>query len=301
MKITATSAVVTALVVTAAIFACNNNSSNSDNKTMGATRKSFLPADAMQSCPLNPDSFNTWFASGKATENGFVNHANSLTFVHDSNCNFYRWSHQMFLWLTSSYKNTTVLASDQFYTVSPDSAGARQLIPHTNGEPLRATGHIKEFGPNRLPVIQTKDGRSMEVIKASSTAPAMVQNDKGAQVEVAHISTENGITQLIDKTGKPIAKAKPLLGKKINPQGVLQEIVKDGRTVLVDANGNIIESESGQATGDALRAQNGSLVYYITMVNDVYAWFLSAVKANKMSGYQFPTTAADLDSICAFA
>lgn len=301
MKHSTTIAVVATLVVTAAFFACQSGNNKSGNQSLGNSRKSFLPADVMNSCPMNPDSFNTWFASGKASENGFVNHANSLTFVHDSNCNFYRWSHQMFLWLTSPYKNTTVMASDLFYTVTPDSAGVRQLLPHTPGAPLRATGHIKEFGPNRLPVIKTKDGRSMEVIKAVPAKPVLVQNDKGTQIEVVRINTENGITQLMDKTGKPIAQPKAIIGKKINPRGILQEIVKEGRTVFVDANGNIIESESGQATGDALRAQNGSLVYYITMVNDVYAWFIAAVQNKKMSGYQFPTTASDLDSICSFA
>jgi hypothetical protein len=52
-------------------------------------------------------------------------------------------------------------------------------------------------------------------------------------------------------------------------------------------------------------SQTGSLVYYLTMVNDVYAWFLTASKSSfnngRMSGQHFPTTATDRDSICAYA
>lgn len=303
MKKTTTIGVVTAIVVAIAFFACQSGKSKTDNSTLTASRKSVFPSDVMQSCPMNPDSFNTWFASGKVSENGLVNHANSLTFIHDSNCNFYRWSQQMFLWVTSPYEKRSVMESSVFYTVTPvDSTGHRELIPHVEGEPLRATGHIVQSGPHRLPVMNSKDGRRFEIVKTSAGKPVTVLNEKGQPVEVAGVDQSNpSLPVLMDKSGKPISKPRALLGKhKDNPM-VVQEIIQNGKPVYIDANGNVIESESGQATGDALRAQNGSLVYYITMVNDVYAWFLTGVQNKEFSGNQFPTTAAKLDSICSYA
>ncbi|MEI8021711.1 MAG: hypothetical protein WCH39_26110 [Schlesneria sp.] len=60
-----------------------------------------VPPDAQQTCPLTKQEFDTWFASGAVTLNGVVKPANSLTFTANSNCSFYKWSEQMFLWLTA--------------------------------------------------------------------------------------------------------------------------------------------------------------------------------------------------------
>jgi hypothetical protein len=304
MKFSTKTAVLVAIVITGSILSCQSGKNKSDKEALTASvRKSIFPADVMNSCPMNPDSFNTWFESGKVSENGAVNHANSLTFVHDSNCNFYRWSQQMFLWVTSTYKGRSVMESPLFFTVTPpDSAGHRDLIPHTDDQPLRAAGHIVQSGPNRLPVMNAKDGRRFEIIKATAGKPVSVRNDKGQSTEVTRVDfTTPGKPILMDKAGNPINKPKALLGKHSGNPNIVQEIIQDGKPVYIDENGNVIESESGQATGDALRAQNGSLVYYITMVNDVYAWFLAGVQNNQYSGNQFPTTAAQLDSICAYA
>lgn len=62
-------------------------------------------------------------------------------------------------------------------------------------------------------------------------------------------------------------------------------IVVAGNThAFIDIEGNEIDVELGQATDDVLMAQTGSLVYYLTLVNDVYAYFLTASKNNVMSG-----------------
>jgi len=175
----------------------------------------YLPIDVQPSCVVTSSKFDSWFVSGKATENGAVNPVNSVTFTHKDNCEFYQWSEQMFLWLTSkgdgSYGDgKRVFESPVFYTVSPEDAiGKRILIAHKKGLLLSAV---------------------------------------------------------------------PSLEKSVG-----------------------LDSEQGQATGDALMSKNGSIVYYITMVNDVYAQFLTAVKSGKMSGKEFPTSQPALDSIIAFA
>ncbi|WP_130735898.1 hypothetical protein [Flavobacterium sp. J27] len=174
-----------------------------------------LPQDVLPSCVVDSLTFNSWFASGKATENGVVNPANSVTFGHKDNCDFYKWSQQMFLWITSPspVSGKTVFESPIFYTVSTEFGNnERKLIPHTPGT---------------------------------------------------------------------ILSAMPTLEKSFQ----------------VDSN----DSEEGQATGDALMSQDSAMVYYITMVNDVYAEFLSAVNDGKMSGKQFPTTQQELDSIVNYA
>lgn len=173
-----------------------------------------LPQDVLPSCVVDSTSFNSWFESGKATENGMVNAANSVTFTHQNNCDFYKWSQQMFLWITSPTKvsGKRVFESPVFYTVSTAfNRNDRKLIPHTPGM---------------------------------------------------------------------ILSAMPTIEKSVN---------------------NHNDSEEGQATGDALMSKDSAMVYYITMVNDVYAEFLSAVSEGKMGGKTFPTTQAELDSIVNYA
>jgi hypothetical protein len=65
-----------------------------------------LPPDAGSSCEtgpqaLTPAEFNSWFVSGSVSLNGTVKPANSVTFPNIPNCSFYKWTEQMYLWLTS--------------------------------------------------------------------------------------------------------------------------------------------------------------------------------------------------------
>src|SRR5215468_8247434 len=69
--------------------------------TPPATAQTVLPADAKATCTVSAVEFENWFVSGTVTLNGSVDPANSLTFPNIPNCTFYKWSEQMFLWLTS--------------------------------------------------------------------------------------------------------------------------------------------------------------------------------------------------------
>ena len=53
---------------------------------------------AKQTCKV---AIAPWFASGSVSKNGAVLPADSLNFNDASNCNFYKWSWQNFLWLTT--------------------------------------------------------------------------------------------------------------------------------------------------------------------------------------------------------
>ena len=60
-----------------------------------------VPNDAKPTCTVSSVEFKSWFASGSVTPNGIVDPADSVTFSNVPNCDFYKWSQQMFLWLTS--------------------------------------------------------------------------------------------------------------------------------------------------------------------------------------------------------
>jgi hypothetical protein len=208
-----------------ATYSCKEKNNN-DNETAGIENEtkeiallkgvnSKLPNDVLQSCVVNPTDFNSWFSSGSVSENGIVNPANSVTFGHLNNCDFYKWSEQMFLWMTSpntagDYSNGTLMESSRFYTVSPKVAGERTLIPH----------------------------------------------EKGALISVISNAQKNDVN---------------------------------------------VDSEEGQATDDVLMAQNGSLIYYISMVNDVYAQFLTGARNGEIDDSEFPTTQSDVDAIVSYA
>ena len=75
----------------------------------------------------------------------------------------------------------------------------------------------------------------------------------------------------------------------------------DKKFVLLDLFGHFTEAEQGQADGGVLMAQNGSLVYYALIVNNVFALYRTMQGATVPSGTKFPLTQANLNAITAFA
>src|ERR1051325_7028178 len=97
-----------------------------------------LPSNPAQTCTVPAATFKTWFQSGTPTLNGVVNPADSVTFNPNSNCTFYQWSEQMFLWMTSPAPANygggggRIFDSPTFFDVSPpiNSSGQRIFLPH---------------------------------------------------------------------------------------------------------------------------------------------------------------------------
>lgn len=269
-----------------------------------------LPANVLQSCTLSQTAFSSWFQGGTLTENGLVLPANSIAFPHNDNCDFYKWSSQMFLWITSpvtsgTYTNgNTVMESPVFYTATPeDQAGNRTLIPHTPGTLLNATSNILQFGPNELPVIVDKNGVKFEVESDEPGKKEMVKDQSGKLIQVGNIeSGRNGMLSFTDTKGKEIKNAKPVIEHKINRNRIVRRFIVNGKEIFVDGNGNQVVAETGQAGSHAaLVAKNGSLVYYISMVNDVYAYFLSGVRNKALDSTTFPVDSASGARISAYA
>lgn len=289
-----------------------------------------IPTDPQSSCTVTPAMFSSWFQTGTPALNGVVNPANSITFSNSPNCSFYQWSKQMFLWLTSPAPSiygggARIFDSPTFFDVSPpDAGGKRTFIPHVNGK-LRFFGlRAAKVGPGGFPIIFDKRGRMLEVHPAqlSAAGKPLVRNAAGKQIEVEKINVVKGKAVFTDKANKPILSARPILPArpmllqkniKVLPKQVVniiqvQKFVIGNRPIFVDPAGNVIDTEEGQADGGVLMAQNSTLVYYATMVNDVYAYFLTGTKngaipppGGNVSNASFPTTQTQLNAITALA
>ena len=272
-----------------------------------------LPADAQTTCTVASAEFKSWFG-GTVTVNGAVTPADSINFPNIPNCSFYQWAERMFLWLTSPTDIGHTFDSPGFFDVSPEDANGKRtfllhpLVGNRHNLSLRAA----QVGPNRLPVIFDKAGRMLEVQppQLAASGKLIVLNDSGQVVEVEHSKLENGKPIFLDKSGKPIVNGKPVPQQKLKPKmelhklntsRIVQKVVIGHTPVFITLDGTVVAVEQGQAVDNAvLEAQTGSLVYYATMVNDVFAYFASMEKSQNLND-PFPTTQGDLNRIIQFA
>jgi hypothetical protein len=267
----------------------------------------------------------TWFESGTVTLNGAVKPADSLTFVEGltvngqlrrSNCNFYRWSEQMFLWLTSPAParyggNGRIFDSPVFFDVSPpdQNNGERTFIKHEVGKSRFFSLRTAQKGSHGLPVIFDRKGRMFEVEKPrfSPSGKQLILNKSAKSIEIDRVTlAKNGNPIFFDMAGKVIPKAKLLIRPDLKKSLIVQKFKIGSRTTFLDNLGNVVDVEPGQASFEdppVLMAQNGSLIYYTTMVNDVYAYFLTREKnlGHDSLHSSFPTTQPELTDIVSFA
>lgn len=288
-----------------------------------------LPADAKPTCTVPPATFSTWFKTGVVTLNGEVNPANSVTFPDIPNCSFYQWSEQMFLWLTSptpkSYGGGSgrIFNSPTFYDVSaPDINGDRTLTPHAANGFQVLNVRSSQVGPHNLPIMFDARGNQLEVIvsKIAESGRSQIINREGRVVEIERIATDQfGVTTFFDPNGKVInadLASNVAIRLKTGPKLRLLDTLDQkaillsfkngikGPVIFVNQSANTIQIEQGQAGGaSVLMAQNGSLVYYSTAVNDVFAYMVTGAKNGGISPAptKFPTTQAELDVITNFA
>jgi hypothetical protein len=285
-----------------------------------ASAQTVLPANAKTTCTVSAVEFADWFISGTVTVNGGVDPANSLTFPNMPNCSFYKWSEQMFLWLTSPVPakyggGTHVFDSPVFYDVSPPDPNdgfKRTLTPNTPGRIRIFNASIPQLGPAKKPVAFDKTGKIFTIVRpqAGPTGKPLIRDKAGQPVEIAKTQiAPNGKPIFLDKTGKAIEfradrAGNPILLDRANKtiDFRVNKVLLNGKFFFLDANGNAIETEQGQADGNALIAQNGSLVYYALQVNDVYAYLATGIKNGGITGTnsKFPITPADLNKITAF-
>lgn len=282
------------------------------------------PASARNEAGLKPCTapstlFNSWFQSGAVSLNGVVNPANSLTLNTSSNCNFYLWSEQMFLWLTSpapaGYGGSgRVFDSNVFYEVTTAVNNKRYFIPNiilppnatSTAKPRTASLRAGKPGPHGLPAVVDRKGNIIEIVppQLGSTRKPLVLNSASKKVEVAKVVvTPEKRALFYDAAGKVIKRPKPLISAKLSGARVGQRFVTAENTpVIVDLNGLVLDVDPAQAGGaGVLLAQNGSVIYYSLAANDVYAYFASGVNSGKITATAFPTTQANLNTIQTYA
>jgi hypothetical protein len=226
----------------------------------------------------------------------------------------------MFMWLTSPAPpayggGAHIFDSPTFYDVSPpDASGNRTLLAHTGVGPVRLFPlRNATLGAQRLPVVIDRSGRLLSVKPPDPKLKPLVRDRSGRLVEIAHARLEHGRPILLDQEGNVIAAqhADTVVAtpeEKFGAPLIVQKFVIDNIPIFIDPSLAVIDVEQGQA-GDqsVLEAQataNGSLVYYATIVNDVYTYFLTGVKKGPITTTtpnQFPTTPPDLTNIIAFA
>jgi hypothetical protein len=275
-----------------------------------------LPTDAQSSCVVTAPVFASWFQSGTVTLNGVVNPANSVTFPNTPNCSFYQWSKQMFLWLTSPAPATygggggLILDSPTFYDVSPPASdGSRTFLPHTLGL-VRTFGlRAAQVGPQGLQLMFDSSGKLFQFKPAALGAKPLILNASGQKVEIAHARLDRDRKLILLDQGGLVIQARPSEGAKpseraeVSQMLIAQKFIIDGIPIFIDPSLEVIDVEQGQAGGNGVleALPGGSLVYYATIVNDVYAYFATGVKDSAISATQFPTTASDLAKITTFA
>jgi hypothetical protein len=290
-----------------------------------ALTQQVVPANAGGNClnSLTTAEFNTWFDAGAVSLNGAVKPANSVLFPDVPNCSFYKWSEQMFLWLTSpappryGSRGGLIMNTPAFYDVTPpDAMGRRKFVPHTSGFLRVFNLRASQKGPLDLPVILEKHTlRVLEILPTTMSREGrqMVADLTGNQVEIGRaIRTESGKAILFDLSGReiqgPRALLQPELARKIealkffDKTELIQRITLDDKSIVsLNLFGSFAETEQGQADGRVLMAQNGSLVYYALTVNNVFALYRTMQGASVPNGTKFPLTQADLDAVTNFA
>jgi hypothetical protein len=288
-----------------------------------------IPADAGSGCAgsLSASEFNTWFEAGEASLNGAVKPANSLNFADRPNCNFYKWSEQMFLWLTSPAPpryggGGLVMNTPAFFDVSlPDPSGQRHFVPHTPGTVRAFNLRTAQRGILDLPIILEKNTmRMLEIIPpvVSSAGKQVVLDGDGNEVEVGGFRLDREKRPILLRAdGKEIKaprallhsirdKEIPLFERKLNGidgfqrSELVQKFEFGKNIILIDLAGHFVEIGTGQADGGVVMAQNGSLVYYSITVNNVFALYRTMQGAEVTAGKKFPVSQVDLDRITLF-
>lgn len=276
-----------------------------------------VPTDAQDACPLSSTTFASWFASGSVTANGVVNPANSLDNL-TPNCGFFEWSEHMFLWLNSpapvSYggRGGRIFTSPTFFDVSPmQSDGHRIFIKHQAGSLPSLNVRAAQVGGLGLPVIMDRFQNMFNIERAEPGLKPLVRNLSGQLIEIAHARRgPKGELILLDSASRVI-HAMPALRSRlridsvtaIKEQLIARRFLIDKIPVFIALSGGLVEVEQGQSDGAVLEAQNGSLVYYETTVNDVFAYFDTGVKDGAFTPVptEFPTTNSELAQVTDFA
>jgi hypothetical protein len=290
-----------------------------------------VPADTLKLCEVKPSDFKDWFSSAVVSRNGLVTPAKSSEF--DSapvlpnsspNCEFYKWSERMFLWLTSPLRlpgahEVRIFESDAFFDAVPSGSGQHALVRHDKATLQEDPGAFRHFsvrrpklGPHFLPLIFDKAGRMFEVERPDIVADAKLQiiDRTGRRVQIKDARRkENGDVVLFDEKNEVIQpqvrdvdpppgnlvqlpdSVRQLIQRgerqslEVEKEGLrVQKFIVNGIPLYLDPYDYFINVEVGQGDQSVLESQTGSLVYYEIILNDLLAYFRTGVTDGAITG-----------------
>ncbi len=194
--------------------------------------------------------------------------------------------------------------------------GKLHFLPQPSQKKLNFSLRAAQAGAHGLPVI-LDNNRVLHEIKPtpkSKSGKQMIAGPDGKLVEIASAKFgPGGQPILLDAKGTQIKpQLKALLAQPNGQPSFVQQIMIGKTAVFFDENGFPIIPDQGQAgrssgvlVGQNGEPINGSLVYYATFTNDVYAYYLTQVKnahdGKTPANTYFPTSAQDLAPIVAYA
>lgn len=302
----------------------------------GTAAAQAVPTDPANigACSMSPATVAAMFDGNHVTLNGVAKAADS-TQVLAPDCGFFNWSEQMFLWLTSpapaAYGGANrIMFSPKFFTVSPENAAnppRRTFLAIGPSAPLEMLLRKTELGPHGLPALLSRTGHVIEVQRPPPGKPVapIVRLPNGQTVRLGSARQDpNGTLHLFDAAGKEVQPARLNLPVIVRPKIILtpgkptpvvpltafnasvvaNKVVLNGLSIFIDLKGNVIDVEPGQADDGVLLSQNGSLIYYITVANDVFAYHRTMQGAAVIpitTNLRFPQTNADANAVKAFA
>ncbi len=176
----------------------------------GAQAQSKLPPDPAPTCTVSMQEFAKWFLFQTVTTDGLVNPADSVGFPQqNTKCDFYKWSAQMFLWLTSpGYAGSGgyVFDSDIFYDVSPENAqGQREFIPGSAGNPFflrvqkpEEIGETGQAGGSAV-LISQQGSLVYYGIHTNDVYAYFLSGQKGGQITATEFPTTQADLQAVEK------------------------------------------------------------------------------------------------------
>jgi hypothetical protein len=155
-------------------------------------------------------------------------------------------------------------------------------------------------------------GKAHDVVRAAvGPSGKLLTRDKAGQaVEIEGIQAREGKPVLLDRTNRPIdaqlaRNGVPVLHNDLGVPLTLRPntVLINGLPHFVTTSGAVVQPEEGQAGGGALIAQNNSLVFYLLQANDVWAYFNTGMKDNKISPAPstFPANGAALGHVTTVA
>lgn len=187
------------------------------------------------SCSVTPKQFSAWFTSGQISRGGMVSFADSVGFpTQNTTCDFYKWAHQMFLWITSPAAGGTVMESPVFYDVNFDNSGGHYLPNGSAGARHRFA--LRSAKPQRIqPGGQAGGGDTLLTLNGSLVYFGVHANDVYAWFNTA---VSNQVLPANTPFPTTSAELAPILGYAAKNGALLTDgnaLTMELKTAWVDA------------------------------------------------------------------